>query len=182
MEGDRDKCIAAGMDDHLAKPFLISQMSEVLSRWLPGRTRPGPEAGAERSEGTPEALEKRAAEATPPIDVAVLESIRALQQEGGPDLVARVVGLYLDGSGKQMEILRSGVKTSDAEAVHRSAHGLKSSSASVGAMRLSGLLKELESMARAKDLQMAGDALAEIETEYLAAREALSRLSPERTT
>jgi HPt (histidine-containing phosphotransfer) domain-containing protein len=119
--------------------------------------------------------------ASSPIDAAVLDNIRGLQQEGGPNLVARVVGLYLESSGKQIETLRYGVKNADAEAVHRAAHGLKSSSANVGATRLSGLLKDLESMARAKDLQVAGETLAEIETEYQAAREALSRLEPEKT-
>jgi CheY-like chemotaxis protein/HPt (histidine-containing phosphotransfer) domain-containing protein len=170
MEGDRNVCLAAGMDDHLAKPFLISQLGEILATWLPGRTRP--EHGIWEESPVP---------ASSPIDNAVLDNIRGLQQEGGPNLVARVVGLYLESSGKQLETLRNGVKNADAEAVHRATHSLKSSSATVGANRLSGLFKDLESMARAKDLQNAGEALAEIETEYGAALAALSRLELENT-
>ena len=63
--------------------------------------------------------------ASSPIDHAVLDTIRGLQQEGGPNLVARVVGLYLEGSGKQMESLRNGVMNADAEAVHRALPGVR---------------------------------------------------------
>lgn len=179
-EGDRNLCLAAGMDDHLAKPFLLSHLGEMLAKWLPGRIRPGDGTGADGSAGgSPGPKEAGAVTASSPIDHAVLDGIRGLQQEGDPSLVARLVGLYLDDSGAQMETLRSGVKQADAEAVHRAAHSLKSSSANVGAIKLSGLLKEMEAMARAKDLRMAGEALAEIETEYEAARAALSRLNPE---
>ncbi len=182
MEGDRNRCLAAGMDDHLAKPFLISQLGEILATWLPGRTRPEQGAGAERTAGgSPGPQEESPVAASSPIDDAVLDNIRGLQQEGGPNLVARVVGLYLESSEKQIETLRNGVKNADADAVHRAAHSLKSSSANVGATRLSGLLKDLESMARAKDLQKAGETLAEIEKEYGAARAALSCLELEQT-
>jgi HPt (histidine-containing phosphotransfer) domain-containing protein len=170
------------MDDHLAKPFLISQLGEMLATWLPEKNRPEHGTGAERfSGGSPVPQEESPQTASSPIDHAVLDNIRGLQQEGGPNLVARVVGLYLESSGKQMESLRNGVMNADAEAVHRAAHSLKSSSANVGATRLSRLLKDLESMARAKDLQMAGESLAEIETEYGAARAALSCLELEQT-
>jgi HPt (histidine-containing phosphotransfer) domain-containing protein len=170
------------MDDHLAKPFLISQLGEILAAWLPEMTRPEHMAGSEKFAGeSPGPQEESPVTATSPIDAAVLENIRGLQQAGGPNLLARVVGLYLESSGKQIETLRNGVRNADAEAVHRAAHSLKSSSANVGAARLSGLLKDLEAMARAKDLQMAGETLAEIETEYGAAREALSGMELEQT-
>jgi PAS domain S-box-containing protein len=182
MEGDRNMCLEAGMDDHLAKPFLISQLGEILAAWLPEMTRPEHRAGSEKFAGeSPGPQEESPVAATSPIDAAVLENIRGLQQAGGPNLLARVVGLYLESSGKQIETLRNGVRNADAEAVHRAAHSLKSSSANVGAARLSGLLKDLEAMARAKDLQMAGETLAEIETEYGAAREALSGMELEQT-
>jgi len=180
MEEDRNLCLAAGMDDYLGKPFTIGQLWEVLSRWLPGRPRTEPGTETESHAGCPPGLpEERPPVAASPIDVAALDNIRSLQQEGGPNLVAKVVALYLESSATQIEALRNGVKNADAEAVHRAAHSLKSASANVGATRLSGLFKDLEAMARAKDLEKAGEALAEIETEYGAARSALSRLEPE---
>jgi HPt (histidine-containing phosphotransfer) domain-containing protein len=164
------------MDDYLGKPFTISRLREVLSGWLPEKPRiePGTEAGSLSGKSPVIPGEKPPATASP-IDERVLESIRSLRQEGSPDLLANVVALYLESSGALLEALRKGVRNTDAKTVQRTAHSLKSSSANVGATRLADLFRDLEAMARAKDLEKSGEALAEIETEYGAARAVLSR-------
>src|SRR3712207_550048 len=80
MQGDREKVLEAGMDDHLSKPIRPEELDRVLKKWV------------SRTDGPPEAAPQTAEE--PPgesLDHTVLESLRLIQQEGGGDIVDRLV-------------------------------------------------------------------------------------------
>jgi len=100
------------------------------------------------------------------IDHKVLDNIRALQQTGSPDLLGKMIGLYLTHTPELIQALRQAVARSDAEDITMQAHSLKSSSAMVGATRLSTLCRDLEAMGRQRVIQAAPGSLAEIESEY----------------
>jgi len=87
------------------------------------------------------------------IDHSVLASLRELQEDGEPDIVAEVGGLFLKHSPEKISAIELAVARGDAKSLQMAAHGLKSSSAYVGAMRLSALAKELEMMGRANSLE-----------------------------
>ena len=80
------------------------------------------------------------------IDLSVLASLRKLQDEGDPDIIAEVSGLFIKHSPEKVNAIMQSVERGDAKGLHIAAHSLKSSSAYVGAMRLSALAKELELM------------------------------------
>lgn len=84
----------------------------------------------------------------PALDPAALDNIRALQQPGQPDLLTRIIDTYLDSASDLIEALRRSFRERDAEILGRSAHTLKSSAASLGAMRVSSLCSELETEVR----------------------------------
>jgi HPt (histidine-containing phosphotransfer) domain-containing protein len=163
MAGDSDRCLAAGMDDYLSKPFTLQGLRTVLERWLPaadeGATRPAAEAG-------PGAVAPAGETEPPPVDAKALENIRALQAPGGPDLLSKVIGLYLSGSPKLLGDLREAAVRRDADALRRASHTLKSSSANLGASTLSSLCKELETRAREGRVDDAAEAVAGIDAEY----------------
>ena len=163
MAGDSDRCLAAGMDDYLSKPFTLQSLRTVLERWLPSAAE-----GAARSaaEAAPEAVAPGGDTVRPPVDEKTLENIRALQAPGGPDLLSRVIGLYLSGSPKLLEGLRDAAARRDADALRTASHTLKSSSANLGASTLSTLCKELETRAREGRVDDLAEAVAGIETEY----------------
>ena len=175
MEGDREKCLAAGMDDFLSKPFSQAQLGEVLVRWLPERSAVEENdehissvngTGAKESSNSPE-LEGD------PLDPSALEKIRALQRDGAPDLVAMVIDQYLSDSSKLVEVMQTAARTGDAGELRNAAHSLKSSSANVGAMILAELCKMIEAKAREKDLNEVADEVDKILEEYERARNAL---------
>ena len=148
-EGARDKCINAGMDDYLAKPFEIAQLAAMLDRWC-GRAVIGPVDPA-RCESA-----GNAAGAAPVAEVAdqevlateVLEKLRRLPGRDGADFLRRVLSAYRETSTELMTKLQHAVADDSAEGVSEAAHGLKSCSENVGAVGLAHLCRELERRAR----------------------------------
>ncbi|MDH4167272.1 MAG: response regulator [Gammaproteobacteria bacterium] len=155
LEGDREKCLAAGMDDYLSKPFTADQLRRVLDPFMPGPER----------ESVHAATPARAEPAQPPhgasgngaavLNDSALAQIRALQQPGGPDLLDKVIALYLESSQSLLEKLRAGLAAGDARALYEAAHALKSSSANVGATALAEIARQLEASGREADLRRA---------------------------
>jgi HPt (histidine-containing phosphotransfer) domain-containing protein len=149
MKGDREFCIAAGMDDYLPKPFNREQLAEVLGRWL----SPAKDV-CEAAEGQPEGSDGpvNGAAGGPhtlkdemhPIDKKAWDEIRSLREDGSDELLHEFIEVYLKESMNVMETLREAMGQGDAAQARAMAHKLKSSSAIVGAASLSGMLKELE--------------------------------------
>ena len=128
LSGDAEKCFAAGMDRYVGKPFSIDQLYEVLESCVPGDA----EAAAVQKHGGIV------------LDQQTVGRIRALNKPGGPDLFARVVGLYISSSLALIEAIRTAAAAKDAVAMLRAVHALKSSSANVGALSLAELCRDLE--------------------------------------
>ena len=101
------------------------------------------------------------------IDRSVLASLRELQDEGDPDIVAEVGGLFIKHSPDKINAIMQSVENGDAKGLHMAAHSLKSSSAYVGAMRLSSMAKELEMMGRSNSLGGAIELSQRLKTEFL---------------
>ena len=169
ISGDRDRCLAVGMDDYLSKPFGREDLGAILKRWLPA---PSPSAAPQQPVVTLLAPET-GGPVNSSIDQEVLDRIRTLERNGAPNLVSRLVGLYLQGTPPLIGQMRKACAEADAAAIRMAAHTLKSSSANVGAMKLHDLCKELESRAREQRIEDASERIALIEQEFTVARAAL---------
>ena len=101
----------------------------------------------------------------PAIDVRALDNIRKLQQPGAPDLLERIVALYLHDVPKLVHSMREAIAAGDGIALQRAAHTLKSSSATLGAFHLAKLCNEMEVQARDKHLVDPGQWISRIECE-----------------
>src|SRR2546427_2711780 len=191
MEGDRERCLTAGMDDYLSKPLGRDALRAVLERWLHGGAEePGAEPSIEAPRAMPDApvaaagalpgteASSGAGEEGPPIDMKTLESIPPMQRQGQPDFITRVVGLYLSNAPGMMKELLEAAERGETTTVYRVAHSLKSSSAMIRALRLSELCKQLEARARQAAEGEGVEDLQDIEAEYgrvVAALESLSQ-------
>jgi CheY-like chemotaxis protein/HPt (histidine-containing phosphotransfer) domain-containing protein len=163
LAGDNDRCLAAGMDDYLSKPFTLQTLRTILERWLPAGVEGAARVAAEDGPG---GVAPGREMVPPPVDAKALENIRALQAPGRLDLLSKLIGLYLSGSPKVLGDLREAAVRRDADALHTASHTLKSSSANLGALMLSTLCKELETRAREGRIDDAAEAVAGIEAEY----------------
>lgn len=101
-----------------------------------------------------------------PLDLRTLETLRALQPKGAPDLLNELIDLFIQTVPPQIEQIRVAITQGDSEALYKTAHALKGNSASIGAVRLADHAKELEQMGRMRNLQGATQPVERIEQEY----------------
>ncbi len=143
MAGDRERCLDAGMDDYLAKPFSGEALTDLVWRWIePMRRDP-----ATRAPATPEGtLDPQEA-----LDPSALDQIRELDPEGRTGLVARVLGSYVSSLEEEIQEIRTAVAGDCSDEVARLAHKLKSASAAVGAHEVARNATALEVAASEDD-------------------------------
>jgi PAS domain S-box-containing protein len=146
LKGDAEVCLAAGMDDHLAKPYTRKQLAETLARWLPARCID--EVGVDAVTAAVSASNTAGARAEAPVlDPGALANIRAVDDDGS--VLAEVIELYLDEAPGQLRSLRNALEGGRLGDLGRSAHALKSASLNVGARTLCNLCSRLERQAKA---------------------------------
>jgi CheY-like chemotaxis protein len=144
MQGDREKCLAAGMDDYLSKPVRPEDIRLVLERWgsrasvseLTGS--PGDPAVDETSVLEDGSLDLAAQ--APPVDMERLLDFA----NGNPDNLRELAELYLQQTSGQVEQLLAAVKAGAAEEVRRLAHSCAGASSTCGMTTIGPLLRELE--------------------------------------
>ena len=164
LKGDREHCLSAGMDEYLTKPFTTEQLHTILVPFLRNR-HPAHLVDSDSSK-VETSHHQSVTQPGPPIDSSVLEGLARLQRPGAPDLLQKVINLYLQSSQELKESLCAALGVENAETVRESAHALKSSSANVGAHGLADICKTLEAMGRKADLTQAPTLREQLEHEY----------------
>jgi signal transduction histidine kinase/CheY-like chemotaxis protein len=165
MQGDREKALAAGMDDYIAKPVQREELDAVLRRWIP---QPEQESLAQRSDG-----DAGATSTTPALDLSVLESRRGPQDGGEPDKLARIVGLFIDDVPLRLEEMRLAVERGEAQKVEETAHMLKGGSGYMGAVHMAEICAEVQAIGASGELSRARELLDALEAEFERIRPAL---------
>ena len=126
LAGDREACLASGMNDYLAKPFTLAQLRNIL---LPSKV-------------------SRSAANKVTLDTNAIDAVRQLDPDGSDRLLSRLIALYRDDSSQLLADIDNGLKSNDAEAIARAAHTLKSSSANLGATNVAAIARQIEHAAR----------------------------------
>jgi signal transduction histidine kinase/DNA-binding response OmpR family regulator len=138
MQGDRERCLEAGMDGYLSKPVRKPELIKELRRW----------SGENPVEDPMETNDEDTAFPQKVLDMDVIQSLRELGGADDPGLVAELIDLFLQDAPARMDEVDEGLAAGDFQLLERAAHTLKSSSANIGALGLSGICFEIEKKAR----------------------------------
>ena len=162
----RAACLAAGMDDHLAKPFRRETLHGILTRWL-GKLRQ--EAAIQGA--APQS--KPAPDTVPLLDSATLDALRALPRSGPKDMLTHIGEMYLLDSRGLIATIEQSLNAGNGAELARAAHAWRSYNGNVGANALAQLCRDLEEAARAANFIGARATYAQIQALHNRVRDEL---------
>jgi PAS domain S-box-containing protein len=169
MQGDREKCLEAGMDDYLAKPLRPPDLADVLDRWL----------GKESQEENLVPPQKQ----PPPLTTDMGEADHEIFNEadlverlmGDKDLAWRIAAGFLDDMEKRFTMLRASIESEDHASVRLHAHTIKGAAANVAAPLLRESASQLEQAGMAGDLETIRRIHPELELRFAQLSKVLNR-------
>jgi signal transduction histidine kinase/DNA-binding response OmpR family regulator/HPt (histidine-containing phosphotransfer) domain-containing protein len=165
MEGDRERCLAAGMDDYITKPVRLETVNAALRRWIVPPAQEEAAAGPETPSSDEGVLQ--------PLDPSQLDLLRSLD-DGEGVVLAEIIQEYLvqteEGRGELARIVEVG----DSRALERAAHSLRGASANIGATSLAALCAEMELQGRLEQLDSTAQLVERFDTEWSRVRDALA--------
>lgn len=157
ISGDREHCLAQGMDDYLSKPFSQLQLNQTLSRWLPEKDSTPVESS------TSGKIE---------IDQQVIRQLRELRV----GLLPKIIGLFRGASPTLITQLHQAVAAGDANLLYKTAHNFKNSAANLGLLDLAAACRDCEASARKGEMEGAAQQVDSILRLYDLSLEGLAEL------
>jgi two-component system sensor histidine kinase/response regulator len=164
QRGERERCLAAGMDDYLTKPLQMAEMERILTQWI--------SPAAVDSAIRPIVVDRASPDSV--LDVDVLAQLHALEEPGEASLLTELVETFRGSAPGHIALIKTALAAGDAMAFSDAAHALKGSAATLGAARLRTAAYELERRGRDRNLVNAESQLAALEATCAEALDALA--------
>lgn len=164
LKGDREKCIAAGMDDYISKPVTLQVLEDTIDTLL-----------AQDSENASGAADGSPDETGATIDPGAMKELLDLQEEEASNIVEELISIFLEDAPKRMALLRGAMDSADSSALAHNAHALKGSCTVIGAAKMRDLCHELEKLGEASRLNGAEAEFRRLEREFGRVRRELSK-------
>ncbi|PUA26597.1 MAG: hybrid sensor histidine kinase/response regulator [Cellvibrio sp. 79] len=175
ISGDRENCLARGMDDYLSKPFSQQQLHELLARWLPTREEQLADGWQAAADAVAAPVIAEATEPIIEIDQQIIRQLRELRE----GLLLRIIELFRATSPGLLRQLTEAVTARNAESIYKTAHNFKNSAANLGLVELAAACRECEACARQNVLEKIDAQLKTIQTLYELSLQALILLEQE---
>ncbi|UNU23304.1 response regulator [Microcoleus vaginatus] len=158
MQGDRELCLDAGMNDYISKPIRVEALIQALSQCPP--TQETQQAQKEESDSQKPEID------VPAVNLTELQAFCSSIDEDSTKILSLLANCYFEESLKLLQAMKLAIDQGDTQALKRVAHTLKGSSANLSAAPLAQLCGRLEVMSTSGELDRASTLLAQIEGEY----------------
>ncbi len=167
QKGIQEKCLAAGMDDYMSKPFSQSTLTEVLQQWL----------HRDNTDSNTLISAEMVAEIEPGLlDMERIEMLRRLGESSSRDILGHSIEHFLNTSPQNIKDLEQAISEENYENIRLIAHNLKSGSANLGATALSEYYLRLETAARNNTVDGMQELLEAIKTNLVSVQAALETI------
>jgi HPt (histidine-containing phosphotransfer) domain-containing protein len=163
LEGDREKCLNAGMDDYVSKPVKPEMLQAAIRRYS------GLRSTEQRS---------REVNVAGIIDSNILAGFRELEVEGEESILGKLIDVFIENTPRVLAEARQALHTRMSPQLERAAHTLKGSCSNFGAERMRAACQRLEHSAKDGNLEDAASLIKEIENEFELVRLALEHEKP----
>jgi signal transduction histidine kinase/DNA-binding response OmpR family regulator/HPt (histidine-containing phosphotransfer) domain-containing protein len=164
IQGDRERCLQAGMDDYIAKPVEQEAFAAALKKWLTGKRNPA--AGNEQPADTVTGAAPSLPDVPAALDPKVVARLRGLAAETEPSLLAQIYVSFHNEGIQRIGALRQCASAGDVMALRKVAHALKGASANVGAWRMADIARQLQMLDEAGPLNATQDLIEQIDAEF----------------
>ncbi len=170
MKGDREKCIAAGMDAYVTKPIQVDEIVALIAKFAGDKSAPS------------SAAEPGSLETTDPAEVPVLDHVALRTRCAGDlQLIETMLEIFREDCPKHMEEVRTALREGDPSRLQKSAHTIKGTTGNLGGIQASQAALEVESLARDDDLSQAQEAVSKLETSIDELMTAMASLADDAT-
>ena len=176
MQGDKERCLLAGMNDYISKPIRQEDFVAALKGWLlkkdqheAGRVEKAQNDNTASTDSLHSESSQSASSSintSPVLSGEVVASLRALAEATEPALFNQMFASFLSDSTERISILRSAANTIDAERLQATAHAMKGASANVGAMNMAEIARQLEILGRTSAVTGAIALIEAMESEF----------------
>lgn len=164
MQGDKERCLEAGMNDYLSKPVMPKELEKMIRKWA------NPDDNGLSTPGSPAKVTGKKGGA-PVFDDKVMDELLMDDRE----LAVTVLQAFLEDTPRQIETLKEHAAAGDIRKVERGAHTIKGAAANIGAERLRLIAYEMELRGKADDLPSMQQKLPELEESFRELRDVLER-------